>query len=62
MNWVGGIPVHKPEDRGDASDNDRMFASCYRAHDEGGDILIFPEGVMRNEPSIARVKTGARGR
>lgn len=58
MNWVGAIPVHKPEDRGQ-SDNDQMFASCYRALERGRDILIFPEGVTRNEPSIARVKTGA---
>ena len=59
MNWVGGIPVHKPEDGGTASDNDQMFASCYRALEGEGHILIFPEGVTRNEPSIARVKTGA---
>ncbi len=59
MNWVGGIPVHKPEDRGEASGNDQMFASCYKALEHGDDILIFPEGVTRNEPSIARVKTGA---
>ncbi len=59
LNWVGAIPVHKPEDRGSATSNDEMFASCYRVLDEGGAILIFPEGVTRNEPSIARVKTGA---
>lgn len=59
MNWVGGIPVHKPEDRGSATSNDEMFASCYDALDGGGHILIFPEGVTRNEPSIAPVKTGA---
>ena len=59
MNWIGAIPVHKPEDRGSASSNDEMFASCYQALDEGGNLLIFPEGVTRNEPSIAPVKTGA---
>lgn len=59
MNWIGGIPVHKPEDRGSATSNDEMFASCYHALEEGGHILIFPEGVTRNEPSIAEVKTGA---
>jgi glycerol-3-phosphate O-acyltransferase/dihydroxyacetone phosphate acyltransferase len=59
MNWVGGIPVHKPEDKGSATSNDEMFSSCYRALDDGGHILIFPEGVTRNEPSIAPVKTGA---
>ena len=59
MNWIGGIPVHKPEDKGSATSNDEMFASCYRALDGGGHLLIFPEGVTRNEPSIAEVKTGA---
>jgi len=59
MNWVGGIPVHKPEDKGSATSNDEMFSSCYGALETGGHILIFPEGVTRNEPSIAPVKTGA---
>ena len=59
MNWIGGIPVHKADDAGEKSNNDQMFASCYDALDDGGHILIFPEGVTRNEPSIARVKTGA---
>jgi glycerol-3-phosphate O-acyltransferase/dihydroxyacetone phosphate acyltransferase len=59
MNWIGGIPVHKPEDRGAATGNDQMFASCYGALGDGRSILIFPEGVTRNEPSIAPVKTGA---
>ena len=59
MNWIGGIPVHKPEDRGSASSNDEMFSSCYDALRGDGHILIFPEGVTRNEPSIAPVKTGA---
>jgi hypothetical protein len=36
-----------------------MFASCYSALRDGEHILIFPEGVTRNEPSIAEVKTGA---
>ncbi len=59
MNWIGAIPVHKPEDRGSATSNDEMFASCYGALGEGRHLLIFPEGVTRNEPSIAPVKTGA---
>lgn len=59
MTWVGAIPVHKPEDHTAATSNDEMFASCYGALADGGNILIFPEGVTRNEPSMARVKTGA---
>jgi glycerol-3-phosphate O-acyltransferase/dihydroxyacetone phosphate acyltransferase len=59
MNWIGAIPVHKPEDHTSPTSNDEMFASCYTALEDSGNILIFPEGVTRNEPSIARVKTGA---
>jgi glycerol-3-phosphate O-acyltransferase/dihydroxyacetone phosphate acyltransferase len=60
MDWIGAIPVHKADDRdGAGSTNDQMFASCYAALRTGGHLLIFPEGVTRNEPSMAPVKTGA---
>ena len=59
MSWIGGIPVHKADDGVEASANDQMFGSCYAALRHGGHLLIFPEGVTRNEPSIAPVKTGA---
>jgi len=59
MNWVGALPVHKSEDRGAMSANDQMFSSCYEGLRQGDLLHIFPEGVTRNEPSIARVKTGA---
>ncbi len=58
MRWVGAIPVHKPEDRGPGS-NDAMFASAYEGLEEGASLMIFPEGITRDEPSIARIKTGA---
>lgn len=57
MNWVGAIPVHKADDKGPGS-NDQMFGSCYEALREGQHLLIFPEGITRDEPSIGRVKTG----
>lgn len=58
MKWLRAIPVHKPEDRGPGS-NDVMFGSAYEALDEGTHVVIFPEGITRDEPSIGRVKTGA---
>jgi 1-acyl-sn-glycerol-3-phosphate acyltransferase len=58
MTWVGGIPVHRAVDKG-RSGNDQMFASCYKALHDGDEIMIFPEGVTRDDPSIAPVKTGA---
>lgn len=58
MNWLGALPVHKPEDRGPGS-NDIMFRSAYEALADGSHLLIFPEGITRDEPSIAPIKTGA---
>ncbi len=58
MNWARAIPVHKPEDRG-AGSNDVMFSSAYGALEEGSHLMIFPEGITRDEPSIGPVKTGA---
>ncbi|MGB5381510.1 MAG: 1-acyl-sn-glycerol-3-phosphate acyltransferase [Acidimicrobiia bacterium] len=58
MNLVGAIPTHKPEDKGPAG-NDQMFSSTYEALGEGDLVMIFPEGITVDDPSIARVKTGA---
>lgn len=59
MNWIGAIPVHKPEDHARFSSNDQMFGSAYRALDAGEQLLIFPEGITVDDPSIASIKTGA---
>lgn len=58
MGFVRAIPTHKPEDRGPAG-NDQMFRSTYDALGEGDLVMIFPEGITVDDPSIARVKTGA---
>lgn len=58
MQFVRAIPTHKPEDKGPAG-NDQMFRSAYEALGEGDLVMIFPEGVTVDDPSIARVKTGA---
>jgi 1-acyl-sn-glycerol-3-phosphate acyltransferase len=58
MRFVRAIPTHKPEDKGPAG-NDQMFRSTYVALGEGDLVMIFPEGITVDDPSIARVKTGA---
>jgi glycerol-3-phosphate O-acyltransferase/dihydroxyacetone phosphate acyltransferase len=58
MESVRAIPTHKPEDKGPAG-NDQMFGSTYDALGERDLIMIFPEGITVEDPSIARVKTGA---
>jgi glycerol-3-phosphate O-acyltransferase/dihydroxyacetone phosphate acyltransferase len=59
MNWVGAIPVHKPEDKGARSSNDQMFASTYEALHDGELVTIFPEGITVDDPQIAAIKTGS---
>ncbi|MCL1594596.1 MAG: 1-acyl-sn-glycerol-3-phosphate acyltransferase [Actinomycetia bacterium] len=58
MNWVGAIPIHKPEDGGRSS-NDTMFASTYDALHDDQLVTIFPEGITVDDPSIAHIKTGS---
>jgi len=58
MESVRAIPTHKPEDKG-AAGNDQMFSSTYDALGEGDLIMIFPEGITVDDPSMARIKTGA---
>ncbi|MEA2010963.1 MAG: 1-acyl-sn-glycerol-3-phosphate acyltransferase [Actinomycetota bacterium] len=58
MKFARAIPTHKPEDKGPAG-NDQMFGSTYEALREGDLIMIFPEGVTVDDPSMARIKTGA---
>jgi glycerol-3-phosphate O-acyltransferase/dihydroxyacetone phosphate acyltransferase len=59
MNWVGAIPVHKPEDKGARTSNDQMFASTYTALHNGELVTIFPEGITVDDPQIAAIKTGS---
>lgn len=58
MEFVRAIPTHKPEDKG-AAGNDQMFRSTYDALHEGDLIMIFPEGITVEEPTMGRIKTGA---
>ncbi len=58
MRWIGGIPVRQ-RSGGARVSNAEMFGACFEALGSGLQLLIFPEGVTRDEPSIARVKTGA---
>jgi glycerol-3-phosphate O-acyltransferase/dihydroxyacetone phosphate acyltransferase len=57
MDWVGAIPVHRGH-RG-TTDNTDMFAAAHRALADGELVLIFPEGITREEPSIGEVRSGA---
>lgn len=57
MEWVGGIPVHRGHSG--TTDNTDMFAAAHDALADRELVLIFPEGITREEPSIGRVRSGA---
>lgn len=57
MEWIGAIPVHRGHSG--STDNADMFASAHDALADGELVLIFPEGITREEPSIGRVRSGA---
>ena len=57
MEWVGAIPVHRGHSG--KTDNTDMFAAAHDALADGELVLIFPEGITREEPSIGRVRSGA---
>jgi 1-acyl-sn-glycerol-3-phosphate acyltransferase len=58
MQWLGAIPVHRGRGH-EGADNTDMFAECHAALGEGEMLLIFPEGITREEPSIGQVRSGA---
>jgi len=59
MNAIRAIPVQNRRGPGGARSHEEMFRAAYDALAAGDTILIFPEGVTVDDPSIARLKTGA---
>jgi 1-acyl-sn-glycerol-3-phosphate acyltransferase len=57
MEWIGAIPVHRGHSG--TTDNSDMFAAAHDALADGEVVLIFPEGITREEPSIGQVRSGA---
>lgn len=62
-SYFGGIPVHQPK-KGASKEERRefalkMFSSAHAALEQPSYVVIFPEGVTREEPSMAPVRTGA---
>jgi 1-acyl-sn-glycerol-3-phosphate acyltransferase len=57
MQWIGAIPVHRGHSG--STDNTDMFAAAHAALADRELVLIFPEGITREEPSIGTVRSGA---
>ncbi len=54
------VPVYrKQDDPSQMSKNEETFAKCYEHIENGGAILMFPEGVSFTERKLRPLKTGA---
>ncbi len=56
---AGMIPVARPQDQPDTSDNRRTFSTTHDVLRKGGTVGLFPEGVAHDEPHLAPIRTGA---
>ena len=67
LNWVGVVPLVRKSDvengamRGarDPQRNARAFGALRAVLRRGGAVVIFPEGISHDHPSLAPLKTGA---
>jgi 1-acyl-sn-glycerol-3-phosphate acyltransferase len=65
LRWVGVVPLFRTADatpdaaRLDPGRNRDTFHAVVRALAKRGVVLIFPEGISHDQPSLAPLKTGA---
>jgi len=64
LNAVGAVPVLRRKDDPDkaADANDAMFARVAGHLAGGGNVLIFPEGISHDQPSVVRLRSGSHAR
>ena len=58
LRAVGAIPVARPSDHGDKVDNDAAFDACREALEDGGVLVLFPEGKTHAHLRVEPLKTG----
>ena len=67
LNWVGVVPLVRRSDLAgspmtgaeDPQRNARAFGALRAVLRRGGAVVIFPEGISHDHPSLAPLKTGA---
>jgi glycerol-3-phosphate O-acyltransferase/dihydroxyacetone phosphate acyltransferase len=65
LRWLGVVPLRRASDEvqqvgsPNPARNKETFRAVYDALRGNGTVLIFPEGKSHDEPSLARLKTGA---
>ena len=59
VRGMESLPVYRAKDGGDTSQNAETFRAVEQALVDGSAVLIFPEGISHNQPSVQPLKTGA---
>lgn len=64
LRFLGVLPLRRAKDEvaganANPARNRGTFEAVHRALSRGGTVLIFPEGITHDEPSLAPLKTGA---
>jgi 1-acyl-sn-glycerol-3-phosphate acyltransferase len=60
MRAVGALPVYRrQDDPALMQQNELTFESCHQLFDQGGAVLVFPEGQSDSDRRLLQMKTGA---
>ena len=59
MQAFDSLPVYRRVDGEDTGKNASMFSACQECLEEGGALMIFPEGVSHDATELLPLKTGA---
>jgi glycerol-3-phosphate O-acyltransferase/dihydroxyacetone phosphate acyltransferase len=60
LRMCGTLPVYRrQDDQSQMGRNDETFRACHEILDQGGAVLIFPEGTSLTDRSVVPIKTGA---
>jgi 1-acyl-sn-glycerol-3-phosphate acyltransferase len=65
LRWLGVVPLYRAGDsktgdrRLDPARNKEAFKAVHSALRNNGTVLIFPEGITHDQPSLAPLKSGA---
>ena len=59
LHLGGVVPIYRTQDGGSPEGNRRAFARCHRLLAAGGMVVVFPEGISHDEPTLQPLRTGA---
>lgn len=59
MEAFDALPVYRRVDGEDTGKNASMFSACHECLEEGGALMLFPEGTSHDATELLPLKTGA---